>query len=73
MTMPKSFEFYSSTSGMLDSVLDDAWQEMVSSSDPRVLDKTLTREQVAKRIKLSALLGERNPARLKYDAMTKQS
>ena len=57
---------------MLDSVLDDAWQEMVSKSDPRVLDKTLTREQVAERIKLSALLGERNWARLKYDAMAKQ-
>ncbi len=72
MTMPKSFEFYSSTSGMLDSVLDDAWQEMVSKSDPRALGKTLTREQVAKRIKLSALLGERNPARLEYDAMATQ-
>ena len=38
LTMPKSFEFYSSTSGMLDSVLDNAWQEMVSMSDPRVLE-----------------------------------
>ena len=37
-----------------------------------MLDKTLTREQMADRIRLSALLGERNPARLKCDAMSKK-
>lgn len=71
MTMPKTFDFYSSTAGMLASVLDDAWQELVNSRDPRVLDQTLTREQIASRIRLSALLGERNPARLKSDALSK--
>ena len=72
MTMSKSsFEFYSSTAGMLAGVLNDAWQELVDSRDPRVLDHTLTREQIASRIRLSALLGERNPTRLKADALTK--
>ncbi len=72
MTMSKSsFEFYASTNGMLASVLNDAWQELVDSRDPRVLDHTLTREQIADRIRLSALLGERNPTRLKADALTK--
>ncbi len=57
--------------GMLSGVLDDAWRELVNNRDPRVLDRTLTREQVAKRIMQSAMLGERSPNRLKAEAMAK--
>ena len=57
--------------GMLSGVLDDAWRELVSNRDPRVLDRTLTREHVAKRIMQSAMLGERSPNRLKAEAMAK--
>ena len=71
MTTNKPFAFYSSTAGMLANVLDEAWREMVDSRDPRVLSRTLTRDQVATRIMQSALLGERNPARLKTEAMAR--
>ena len=71
MTTSKSFSFYPATAGMLATVLDEAWQELVSSRDPRVLDHSLTRDQLASRIRLSALLGERNPSRLKSDALSK--
>jgi len=50
---------------MLCQVLDEAWREL----EPQVRGKQLTREEVAQRIMQSALLGERNPARLKADAM----
>jgi hypothetical protein len=52
--------------GMLSRVLDEAWKDL--AQDERVLTNELTREQVAKRIMNSALLGERNPARLKAAA-----
>jgi hypothetical protein len=51
--------------GMLSRVLDDAWRDL----DPHVRGGKLTREQVAQRIMQSALLGERDPSRLKDDAM----
>ena len=56
---------------MLSGVLDDAWLELVNNHDPRVLERTLTRDHVAKRIMQSALLGERSPSRLKVEAMAK--
>jgi hypothetical protein len=56
---------------MLTDVLDDAWQELVKNRDPRVVDGTLTRDHVAKRILESAMLGGRSPSRLKVEAMAK--
>ncbi len=56
---------------MLTGVLDDAWQELVNNRDPRVVDGTLTRDHVAKRILESAMLGGRSPSRLKVEAMAK--
>ena len=73
MTTSKTFDFYPATAGMLAAVLDEAWEELVSSRDPRVLDHSLTRDQIASRIRLSALLGERNPSRLKSDALSKRA
>ncbi|MDP9138586.1 MAG: hypothetical protein M3N38_10495 [Pseudomonadota bacterium] len=72
-TASKSFNFYPATAGMLAAVLDEAWQELVDRRDPRVLDQSLTREHIASRIRLSALLGERNPSRLKSDALSKSA
>jgi hypothetical protein len=69
MTTSKPFVFYSSTAEMLANVLDDAWRELIDNRDPRVLNRSLTRDQVAARIMQSALLGERNPIRLKAEAM----
>ncbi len=57
--------------GMLSGVLDDAWRELVDNRDPRVLDRSLTRDHVAKRIMQSAMLGERSRNRLKAEAMAK--
>ena len=54
---------------MLTDVLDDAWRELVNNRDARVLKQTLTRNNVAKRIMQSALLGERSPIRLKAEAI----
>lgn len=71
MTTSKPHPFYSSTAGMLANVLDEAWRELVDSHDPRVLNQTLTRDQVATRIMQSALLGERNPIKLKAEAMVR--
>ena len=57
--------FTNTVLGMLSRVLDEAWRDL----DPHVRGRKLTREQVAQRIMQSALLGERNPSRLKADAM----
>jgi hypothetical protein len=59
--------------GLLSSALDSAWRQLVDNRDPRVLDRTLTRDVVAKRIVQSALLGERNPNRLIAEAMAKDA
>jgi hypothetical protein len=56
---------------LLNRVLEEAWCELVNNHDPRVLNRTLSRDDVAKRIMESALLGQRDPSRLKFEAMAK--
>jgi hypothetical protein len=56
---------------LLNRVLDEAWCELVDNHDPRVLNHSLSRDDVAKRILESALLGQRDPGRLKFEAMAK--
>jgi hypothetical protein len=53
-------------------ILNEAWRELVNERDPRVMDKTLTRAEVARRISRSARHGERNPSRLKEVAKAPQ-
>ena len=53
-------------------ILNDAWRELVNERDPRVLDRTLTRPQVARRISRSAARGERNRDTLKEVAKALQ-
>jgi hypothetical protein len=49
-------------------ILNDAWRELVNERDPRILAKTLTRAELARRIARMAAGGERNPERLKAAA-----
>jgi hypothetical protein len=46
-------------------ILNDAWRELVNDRDPRVLARTLTRPELARRIARGAAHGERNPEKLK--------
>ena len=56
---------------MLGHVIDDVWRELVNNRDGRVLDGTLTRDHVARRIVEGVMLGERNPTSLKERGMAK--
>lgn len=49
-------------------ILNDVWRELVNERNPRVLDKSLTRPQMARRIKERARRGECNVQRLKEEA-----
>lgn len=60
---------YPSTLGMLGHVIDDVWRELVNNRDGRVLDGTLTRDRVARRIIEGVMLGERDPTSLKERGM----
>ena len=53
---------------ILAGVLNDAWRELVNDRDPRILDKTLTRPELARRIMHIVRRGERNIEKLKAGA-----
>jgi hypothetical protein len=69
MPIGKKFNLPPAVAGMLSRILEEAWRDLVDCQDPRVLARTLTRDDVARRIMQSALLGERDPVRLKDYAM----
>ncbi len=71
MAVPGIIGLYPSTLGMLGHVIDDVWRELLDTRDMRVIDGTLTRDYVARRIIEGVMLGERDPASLKERGMAK--
>ena len=58
---------------ILAGVLNDAWRELVNDRDPQILDKTLTRPELARRIMHIVRRGERNVETLKAGAKASQN